>query len=1079
MSLLDAYEEGTLQTAKAMDAAPLPKPVPEPKHSAWTVLPRALAGAALEVAGNLVDVGSMIGQVAEGETRDYGDFEPLNTRPEASRPHYEMAREMRPDPLTAGLAENVIFGVGKGLTKAGAAVAAGGPILGAAAFGLSEGMTTSEDLAEQGVDAATRQKVGTVTGVVSGASVILPVAGTSLLKTAGLVAAGGPAAYIAQETIIKDILEDADYQKIADQHDPLDPVGLAVSTLLPAAFGAMAMRGAFKGKATQEELDAAMVHNTTIKADQFEAETPKTVEAMKQAEDSVKDIRATYEHTGDIGKTITERLMDIGVPPQEAADKGLLWDSFFKSMSDKTGQDAQQLFSKYYDRVFNAGEALPEDAIMQSAHLETPEFKGWFGDSKVVDAEGKPLVVYRGEGRGGERNVYDSSQSRENAIFMTPEKDVARVYEKGNAEPRAFYVKAERLLDLTEDTRETRKFIREWAKNWDDWTDRQSGEQVDPVDVVFGGRLFDYEGDWSSERWRDLQATALENHDAAYLVDWHDGPFKALIVKGGSQIKSATGNRGTFDPNDPNILKQSAPVFYSQLSKSIEDAPAKVFGTGKQLKGEFGNKQEAEKARDPNDPDMQPAIILTDAMKAKAQEGMPLFQGNRGFLEFKGSKMGIGLLASADRSTFLHESGHFFLEVMNDLSKEAEPLRADIDALHQWMGVQGDTPEARAQAWDAMSLDEKRPMHEQFARGFEQYLMEGKAPNSRLAEAFARFRDWLIEIYKSATALNVQITDEVRAVMDRMLDSKAKAPQSPPGGDVPPPRVMAGEATAADLDKVLASGEPNLENHKPLSDPDVQGMLQDMALNEAGWAEKGGYLLRSGSEVAGEEVISRTKWIPKAEWWADRPAQGKRRLNEEQVKEAVRKAIAGEPLKPLEQSTVDFMAAIANDRIQGVEQVGPNGWDDAMQWVNRFNEPPTTENVFDYLAMERAIEINPEAANAAMDAYNIHNDDALVMAEFRSIINEKIQQDSQSVSGGAGEGGGEKPAGQPDPIEAEARRIADADPSRTISLGTDANGEPVKMTVAEYLDAAKMEADQARKDVSLIQAAAECLMGNL
>ena len=132
-----------------------------------------------------------------------------------------------------------------------------------------------------------------------------------------------------------------------------------------------------------------------------------------------------------------------------------------------------------------------------------------------------------------------------------------------------------------------------------------------------------------------------------------------------------------------------------------------------------------------------------------------------------------------------------------------------------------------------------------------------------------------------------------------------------------------------------------------------------------------------------------------------------------------------------------------------------------------------------HLAMERAIEINPEAANAAMDAYNIHNDDALVMAEFRSIINEKIQQDSQSVSGGAGEGGGEKPAGQPDPIEAEARRIADAAPSRTISLGTDANGEPVKMTVAEYLDAAKMEADQARKDVSLIQAAAECLMGNL
>ncbi len=404
-----------------------------------------------------------------------------------------------------------------------------------------------------------------------------------------------------------------------------------------------------------------------------------------------------------------------------------------------------------------------------------------------------------------------------------------------------------------------------------------------------------------------------------------------------------------------------------------------------------------------------------------------------------------------------------------DVEAHVNRMRQAIDQLVNDQPVQvSDLPEPKLEA-DPAREAQTQENYRNLADAAEQVRQDEGIPQ-------------VSEVGKTITERLMDIGVPPQEAADKgllLLDSKAKAPQSPPGGDVPPPRVMAGEATAADLDKVLASGEPNLENHKPLSDPDVQGMLQDMALNEAGWAEKGGYLLRSGSEVAGEEVISRTKWIPKAEWWADRPAQGKRRLNEEQVKEAVRKAIAGEPLKPLEQSTVDFMAAIANDRIQGVEQVGPNGWDDAMQWVNRFNEPPTTENVFDYLAMERAIEINPEAANAAMDAYNIHNDDALVMAEFRSIINEKIQQDSQSVSGGAGEGGGEKPAGQPDPIEAEARRIADADPSRTISLGTDANGEPVKMTVAEYLDAAKMEADQARKDVSLIQAAAECLMGNL
>ena len=44
---------------------------------------------------------------------------------------------------------------------------------------------------------------------------------------------------------------------------------------------------------------------------------------------------------------------------------------------------------------------LTEDAGIDSKTLfhtstDTPEFKAWFGDSKVVDAEGKPLVVYHG-----------------------------------------------------------------------------------------------------------------------------------------------------------------------------------------------------------------------------------------------------------------------------------------------------------------------------------------------------------------------------------------------------------------------------------------------------------------------------------------------------------------------------------------------------------------------------------------------------------------------------------------------------------------------------------------------------------
>lgn len=71
--------------------------------------------------------------------------------------------------------------------------------------------------------------------------------------------------------------------------------------------------------------------------------------------------------------------------------------------------------------------------------------------------------------------------------------------------------------------------------------------------------------------------------------------------------------------------------------------------------------------------------------------------------------------------------------------------------------------------WNAMSLEEKRPYHEQFARGFEAYLFEGKAPNAELQNLFQRFRAWLVNVYKSIKALNVELSPEIRGVFDRLL----------------------------------------------------------------------------------------------------------------------------------------------------------------------------------------------------------------------------------------------------------------------------------------------------------------------
>lgn len=131
----------------------------------------------------------------------------------------------------------------------------------------------------------------------------------------------------------------------------------------------------------------------------------------------------------------------------------------------------------------------------------------------------------------------------------------------------------------------------------------------------------------------------------------------------------------------------------------------------------------------------------------------------RGFLEIgAGRQMKIGLTENANLSTFLHETGHFYLEMMGDLAADAgasQQVKDDYAAILQWFGV-----ESRDQI--------KVEQHEQFARANEAYLMEGNAPAPELRGAFQRFKAWLTHIYRSMTSLDVKLSDEVRSVFDRI-----------------------------------------------------------------------------------------------------------------------------------------------------------------------------------------------------------------------------------------------------------------------------------------------------------------------
>ncbi|BBB13659.1 acetyltransferase [Sphingopyxis sp. FD7] len=130
--------------------------------------------------------------------------------------------------------------------------------------------------------------------------------------------------------------------------------------------------------------------------------------------------------------------------------------------------------------------------------------------------------------------------------------------------------------------------------------------------------------------------------------------------------------------------------------------------------------------------------------------------------EFTGAAV-IELFKSRNLSTFLHETGHLWLEELRSdaLSDDAtNRLRSDWETVTEWFAANGHPVENGVIPVEA---------HEMWARGVEQYLMEGRAPVPALRGIFEQFRAWLVGIYRSVKALRSPLTPEIRRVIDRLI----------------------------------------------------------------------------------------------------------------------------------------------------------------------------------------------------------------------------------------------------------------------------------------------------------------------
>ncbi len=323
-------------------------------------------------------------------------------------------------------------------------------------------------------------------------------------------------------------------------------------------------------------------------------------------------------------------------------------------------------------------------AQMPETQTSTPEFKRWFAGSKVVDDDGKPLVAYHG-------TVHDFAEfdtRRESkkerpsrawsgdlgSWFAAPSKHKSN-YDEGNAEYQAA----------------------SYAEDFTGQFEFKEGAHVKPVYLSIK-KPKEYQ-DWEEfydDRHDDGRRMSADAFRAKLVAEGHDG----IVIRNSetdgnvdrddwiafqpTQIKSATGNIGAFDPNNADIRAQVArkefltvkgkptwamvldPVDNSVLGTvPYEKAAKALFNHSEYLPPKLGERvskgegilvwadAQGVHAMEPLTPEMQAAAMQHLMPDVKARTGWEMAEG-RDFGPLPGERV-----VQIGRNTFAHVAPAF------------------------------------------------------------------------------------------------------------------------------------------------------------------------------------------------------------------------------------------------------------------------------------------------------------------------------------------------------------------------------------------------------------------------------------
>jgi hypothetical protein len=164
-------------------------------------------------------------------------------------------------------------------------------------------------------------------------------------------------------------------------------------------------------------------------------------------------------------------------------------------------------------------EILPNVEVDVAPAIKTKNFQNWFGESKITDDSGNPLVVYHGTSRS-----FDTFKTKDGAFF-TGDEGWANYHAQKSIEFRG----------------------------------GKGEERVVPVylkmenPLVLDGRNPEVNKDYISN-YETFQKEAKKAGHDGLIIKNSEGGTEYVVFKP-TQIKSATENIGTFDPKNPKITR--------------------------------------------------------------------------------------------------------------------------------------------------------------------------------------------------------------------------------------------------------------------------------------------------------------------------------------------------------------------------------------------------------------------------------------------------------------------------------------------------------------------------------------------